>query len=170
MNLPNKITLFRIFVFIPVFLIALLIEFPYHNIIAAILFILGALSDVLDGYLARKQKQITNMGKLLDPVADKLLITAGLIFLIGKGVEPWMAFIIIAREFLVTGYRLAAQSLGKTIPAGNWGKAKTASQVIAIVAVIIQFQYSWHLMLIAVILTAYSGITYLFSAKEVWKG
>lgn len=165
MNTPNKITILRILL-IPIFIALFYIKIKYIDYIAAIVFILLALTDALDGYIARKNNQITKLGKLIDPLADKLLISAALIFLIGRGVPAWMAFIIIAREFIVTGLRLSAQSKNITIAASKWGKIKTISQIVAIVAVIINFPFNWHFMLVAVILTLISGIDYFVKARR----
>ena len=167
-NLPNKITLLRIFL-IPVFAIILILDIPYRAAIATIAFIILALSDTLDGYLARKRQQITDLGKFLDPLADKLLITAALIFLVGRGVEAWMAFIIIAREFSVTGLRILAAHKKIVIAAGGLGKLKTISQILGIIAVILSLELAWWLMLIAVIFTIISGIDYFMSAKKLMK-
>lgn len=165
MNIPNKITILRI-ILIPLFIILLYIKMKYVEYIAALIFIILALTDALDGYIARKKKQITRLGKLIDPLADKLLISAALIFLIGKGVPAWMAFIIIAREFAVTGLRLSASAKNITISASKWGKIKTISQIVAIVAVIINFPYNWYFMSIATILTILSGLDYFIRAKK----
>ena len=164
MNLPNKITMLRI-ALIPIFIFLLYIKIKYIEYIAAFVFILLALTDILDGYIARKTKQITDFGKLIDPLADKLLVSAALIFLIGKGVPAWMAFIIIAREFAVAGLRYIVLTKKIVIHASKWGKAKTVTQIIAIVAVIINLPYSWYLMLITVILTLISGIDYFIKAR-----
>jgi CDP-diacylglycerol--glycerol-3-phosphate 3-phosphatidyltransferase len=99
-------------------------------------------------------------------LADKLLISAALIFLIGKGVDAWMAFVIIAREFAVTGLRLSASAKNVTIAASKFGKIKTISQISAIVAVIISFPYNWWFMLVAVVLTLASGVDYFIKAKR----
>jgi len=168
MNTPNKITLLRI-ILIPIFILLLYIKIRYIEYIAALVFIVLALTDALDGYIARKKKQITKLGKLIDPLADKLLISAALIFLIGRGVPSWMAFVIIAREFAVTGLRLSASAKKITIPASKWGKIKTISQIIAIVAVIINFPFNWYFMLVAVILTLISGLDYFIKAKRFLK-
>ena len=164
MNLPNKITILRI-IFIPLFIILLYIKVRYIEYIAAFVFIILALTDALDGYIARKRKQVTKLGKLADPLADKLLVSAALIFLIGRGVPAWMAFLIIAREFAVTGLRLVLSDK-ITIHASNWGKIKTISQIVAIVVVIINFPYSWYFMLVAVILTLVSGVDYFVKARR----
>jgi len=163
---PNKITIIRILL-IPVFILFLLMKFPYKEYVAAFFFIILSLTDALDGYIARRKGQITNFGKIMDPIADKLLISAALIFLIGKGVEPWMAITIIAREFIITILRLLAIPKGTVIPASNLGKIKTISQIIAIIAVIINFPFNWYLMLIAVILTVISGIDHLIKMVKI---
>ena len=168
MNLPNKITLLRI-ALIPLFLIFLYLKIPYREIIAASIFVILALSDTLDGYIARKRKQVTDLGKFIDPLADKLLVSAALIFLIGQGVEAWMAFVIIAREFVITGLRILAASKKIVIHASNLGKLKTVSQVVGVVAVLINLSIAWWLMLIAVIFTVISGIDYLMAAKKLLK-
>lgn len=165
MNIPNRITILRI-ILIPAFIVLLFIKARYMEYISALVFIVLALTDALDGYIARKRKEVTRLGKLIDPLADKLLISAALIFLIGKGVEAWMAFVIIAREFAVTGLRLSASAKNVTIAASKWGKAKTISQIVAIVAVIIHFPYNWYLMLAAVILTLISGVDYFIKARR----
>ncbi|MCH8066969.1 MAG: CDP-diacylglycerol--glycerol-3-phosphate 3-phosphatidyltransferase [Nanoarchaeota archaeon] len=157
-SLPNQITFFRI-ILIPVFVIFLLIEMPYGDYIAAFIFIILSLSDALDGYIARKKQQTTGLGKILDPIADKLLISAALIFLIGR-IPLWMVVIIIAREWIITMLRLIV--LPKhVIPAEKLGKIKTVIQTVAIISVIINFPFNWYFMLIAVIITLISGLGYL---------
>lgn len=168
MNIPNKITLLRILL-IPIFIVLLCIKVRYMDYIAAFVFIILALTDALDGYIARKRKEITRLGKLIDPLADKLLVSAALIFLIGRGVPAWMAFVIIAREFAVTGLRLIASAKNITIEASRFGKIKTIAQIVAIFAVIINFPYNWYFMLTAVILTLVSGIDYFIKAGKVLK-
>jgi len=165
MNLPNKITLLRI-VLIPVFIALLFVRVKYIDYIATVVFVFLALTDALDGYIARKRKQVTTLGKLMDPLADKLLVAAALIFLIGRGVPAWMAFLIIAREFAVTGLRLAVAPKGVIMQAHMWGKIKTVLQIIAIVAVILNFPSNWYIMLVAVIVTWISGIDYFLDARK----
>ncbi|MBD3163631.1 CDP-diacylglycerol--glycerol-3-phosphate 3-phosphatidyltransferase [Candidatus Woesearchaeota archaeon] len=167
-NLPNKITIFRILA-IPVFIAFLLSSFEYKNIVATVLFIIIALSDALDGYIARKRYQVTSFGKLVDPLADKLLVSSALIFLIGKGIQPWIAYVIIAREFAVTGIRMIALTKNYTIPAKLSGKVKTVTQIIAITAVLLKLSFGYHLMIIAVIITIYSGIEYIWYARHFFK-
>ena len=159
----NIVTLARI-AFIPLFVIVLYIPSRYQGWIAAVVFCAIASTDALDGWLARKHRQITRFGAVFDPLADKLLVTAALIFLIGQGVETWMAYVIIAREFLVTGLRLVAENV---LHASWLGKLKTLSQMVGVVAVLIKFQYAWQLMLVATILTVLSGIDYFWRARKV---
>ena len=139
MNLANKLTLGRILL-VPVFLVFLAVkDIPYGTYIATIIFVLASLTDKLDGYIARSRNQITNFGKFMDPLADKLLVTAALISLVELQVVPsWAAIIIIAREFAVSGLRTIAAAEGKVIAASWWGKIKTVIQIIAIVLLLLQ--------------------------------
>ncbi|MBZ4646252.1 MAG: CDP-diacylglycerol---glycerol-3-phosphate 3-phosphatidyltransferase [Petroclostridium sp.] len=174
MNLANKITMLRIFL-VPIFMFFLLTKFPYGAYIAVGIFIIAAVTDGLDGYVARKWKLVTNFGKFVDPLADKLLVTAALISLVELNkLSSWVAMIIITREFVVTSLRVVAVSEGIIIAASMWGKIKTVTQIIAIVAILIDnfsfrlfgFSFGQITMLIAVIFTVFSGIDYL--AKN-WK-
>ena len=165
---PNKITFIRILL-IPIFIYFLLSNLPYKEYFAAFIFITLSLSDALDGYIARKRKEITEFGKLMDPIADKLLISAALIFLTGKGISTWMAVAIMAREWIITGLRLIFVSKGTVISASILGKLKTIAQTIGILLVILKFQFAWHAMLIAVILTAVSGLDYLLKFSSLFK-
>ena len=136
MNLPNKLTVARI-IATPVFLALMVIEFKFHYLAALIVFILASLTDMLDGQIARKRNLITDFGKFLDPVADKLLTTAAFLAFLAKGVGDgivWIVFLVLFREFIITSLRLVVVSSGgKVIAANIWGKAKTVSQMIAII-------------------------------------
>ncbi|MDP3765793.1 MAG: CDP-diacylglycerol--glycerol-3-phosphate 3-phosphatidyltransferase [Nanoarchaeota archaeon] len=165
-NIPNKITIIRVGL-IPLFAIILLVNIPYKNILAAFIFGMLSISDFLDGYFARKKKQITEFGKLIDPIADKLLISTALIFLIGKGVELWMAVAIIAREVIITAIRIYLLPSKIVVPASSFGKAKTVVQSIAIVFVLLRLPLSWYAMLLAVVLTVISGLEYMFRIKQM---
>ena len=170
LNLANQITLSRILL-VPVFMVFLLYDLPYSQYICAIIFIIAALTDGVDGYVARKYNQITNFGKFIDPLADKLLVSAALIGLVQIGrLDAWFAIIIISREFMVTSLRVVAISEGKVIAAGMSGKIKTVLQIIAIVAMLIDKIYvlsigsvliSTVLMTLAVLMTVYSGVEYI---------
>jgi len=163
-NIPNKITLIRVSL-VPLFALILLVDMPYKNQLAAFVFAMLSISDFLDGYFARKKKQVTDFGRLIDPIADKLLISTALIFLIGKGVELWMTIAIISREVIVTAIRIYLLPMKMVVPASNFGKAKTVLQSLAIVFVLLQLPLSWHMMLIAVLLTIGSGIEYIVRIK-----
>lgn len=161
-TLANAITIGRILA-IPIFILLL---YANKNTLAATTFIIISLTDALDGWVARKQKTTTRAGAIIDPLADKLLVSAALVFLIGKGIDAWMAYIIIAREFLVTALRLLSE---KVIQASWMGKTKTLAQIIAVTMVMLQMQYSWHAMLIATIITIISGIDYFWKARNELK-
>lgn len=167
-HLANRITLLRILL-IPIFILLMCIDFKYHNYWAAAFYIFLALSDLIDGYVARKHNQTSAAGAMLDPLADKLLVSAALIFLIGKGVDAWMVYVILARELIVTGLRSLVMSDGGNMPAKMSGKIKTLSQNTAIVAVLLTIPYSWYIMLIATIITIYSGIEYLWIERHKLK-
>ena len=132
MNLPNKITISRILL-IPIFMIVLYLPIPYREIIALVIFIIAAATDGIDGHIARSRNLVTNFGKFLDPLADKLLVTAALVALVGmQRIPSWIVTVIIAREFAVTGIRLLAVGEGRVIAASMLGKIKTVTQIIAI--------------------------------------
>ena len=141
MNLPNKLTILRV-IMIPFFLVALLVEsIPYGNWIAVSIFIIASLTDTLDGQIARKYKLVTNFGKFMDPIADKLLVCSALIALIELDrISAWVVIIIIGREFIVNGFRLVASDNGVVIAAGWWGKIKTVVQMIMIIVLICNFE------------------------------
>ncbi|USG68013.1 CDP-diacylglycerol--glycerol-3-phosphate 3-phosphatidyltransferase [Brevibacillus ruminantium] len=187
MNLANRITLARIFL-VPVVMFFLLVRYnigsftigsltiTYNELIAALVFILAASTDGLDGYIARKKKIVTNLGKFLDPLADKLLISAALISLVEmQRLEAWIAIIIISREFAVTGLRLVAAAEGQVIAASALGKLKTWIQIVAITAVIIRnfpfefFGIPFDTVAIwaMVIITLYSGYDYFAKNRNV---
>ncbi len=132
MTTANKLTVLRV-VMIPVFLILMLVSFPGHLWLALAVFILASLTDYLDGHIARKYHQVTAFGKFMDPLADKLLVTAALLIFVQWGQIPgWAAFVILAREFGVTGLRLVAASDGTVIAAGMSGKVKTFSSLVCL--------------------------------------
>jgi CDP-diacylglycerol--glycerol-3-phosphate 3-phosphatidyltransferase len=136
LNLPNTLTVVRILL-VPVLVVALTVETPGGSAIAAAVFALAAVTDGLDGYIARTRQTVTTFGKVMDPVADKLLIAAALISLVSLDrLAPWVAMVIIAREFAVSGLRIAAGQQGVVIPASILGKVKTIVQVVAVLALI----------------------------------
>jgi CDP-diacylglycerol---glycerol-3-phosphate 3-phosphatidyltransferase len=154
MNLPNSITMSRI-VMIPLLLWILSSHYPWQGvhgeqeIAASVLFILASITDGVDGYLARKRQQITTMGMLLDPLADKVMVTAALIALVAYNpqvVKVWIAVVIIGREFLISGLRSIASSEGFTIQASDLGKLKTVVQIVSVVSAILAHRwYEWHI-------------------------
>ncbi len=170
MNLPNTLTLLRIFL-VPVVVVALLDETPNGDAIAAGVFALAALTDGLDGYIARSRGDITTFGKLMDPLADKLLVTAALVSLVSLGrLEAWIAMVIIAREFAVTGLRGVAAEQGVVIQASALGKAKTILQVAAIIALIATDPAPLGvdvLVYIALAVTVASGVDYFFGFRRM---
>lgn len=185
MNLPNKLTLFRV-VLVPFFVAVLLLPgLPHQYLLAAVLFGVASYTDHLDGMLARKNNQVTDFGKFMDPLADKILVIAALVCFVELHLAPvWMVLLIIAREFMVTSIRLVAADKGTVIAANNWGKAKTVSQMLAILGVLL-LEYAtslatlgggtaWGassmvqevLLLIATAFSVISGIVYL---KQNWQ-
>lgn len=170
MNTANKITILRILM-IPVFMVVLLMDFAYNNIVASLIFVIAAATDGVDGYVARKYNQVTDFGKFIDPLADKLLVATALICLVENGtIASYMAVIIIAREFIVTSLRIVAISKGVVIAAEMTGKIKTVIQIIATVIALLfdgdkfaigGFSAGYVAMLIATLFTIYSGIVYL---------
>lgn len=187
MNMANALSIIRI-LFVPLFLVFMLSEAPFGLLIAAGIFIIAGCTDILDGYVARKQQTISTMGKFLDPLADKLLITAGLVGLVDIGyLSPWIAVLIISREFAVTWLRLVLAAEGVIVAASKLGKLKNILQIVAVVALIVQasfetlwFQESvWRFFLVipawfiaplalalAVVLTVVSGIDYFYKNRK----
>lgn len=140
MNLPNKLTVLRM-ILVPFFVLALLWPFPHHFLVALALFGIASYTDHLDGKLARKYHQITDFGKFMDPLADKILVISALVCFVSLNLcDVWLVLLIIAREFMVTSIRLVAAGKGSVIAANNWGKVKTVSQIVAI-CVILLLQY-----------------------------
>ena len=168
-NLPNVLTLLRILL-VPVLVVALLDETPNGDLLAAIVFAAASLTDAIDGYLARSRQWVTNFGKLMDPLADKLLIIAALMALVSLDrLAAWVAMVIIAREFAVTALRMAATQQGVVIPAGAFGKAKTVLQVGMVFALIVVSASSpWvdALVYVTVVVTVASGADYFFGLRR----
>jgi CDP-diacylglycerol--glycerol-3-phosphate 3-phosphatidyltransferase len=177
-NLPNAITFFRV-VLVPVLMTFLLVDVKYGDLFALAVFVLAAASDSLDGYLARRFRQTTALGAFLDPLADKLLVAAALISLVQiDKVSAAVAMVVIAREFAVTGLRMVAAVQGTVIAASKWGKAKTASQMLAIAVLIIEARWitphweppgpliSSYLVWLMLVLTVISGVDYFVHARQ----
>lgn len=174
MNLPNKITTARVFM-IPIYLVFMLIpQIPYGRYIAGVIFTLAALTDALDGYIARKNNLITNFGKFMDPLADKLLVCSALICFVGFDQIPsWIAIVIIAREFIVSGFRLIASDNGVVLAAGWWGKLKTNVQIVMSVMLTVNLDYTFINILelvavyLALALTIISMMDYLLKNRKL---
>ncbi|WP_219836729.1 CDP-diacylglycerol--glycerol-3-phosphate 3-phosphatidyltransferase [Paenibacillus sp. R14(2021)] len=189
MNLANKITMARIFL-VPIIMVLLLINvdlkpltidgsdftITWNQILAALVFIVAASTDGLDGYIARKNKIVTNLGKLLDPLADKLLVAAVLISLVEmEKLHAWIAIVIISREFAVTGLRQIALLEGTVVAASKWGKWKTAVQITMIIALLlnnfpfafVDFPFDQISIYAAALITVYSGIDYFVKNKNL---
>jgi len=142
-NLPNALSLLRIFL-VPFLVVVLLTKFEGREIVALAIFLVATATDFFDGWLARRRGEITTLGALLDPIADKLLISAAFISLVEVGLVPaWMVVVVVAREFAVTGLRSIAAGQGIVISASAWGKAKMASQITAISLLILSERYAW---------------------------
>ena len=175
MNLPNKLTMLRI-ILIPVFMIFLLTG---HWYISAVIFVVASVTDTLDGQIARRYNLVTNFGKIMDPLADKLLVFSALLCMIQLGVVPaWMVVIMLARELLIVSLRAVAAAQGIVIAASWWGKIKTITQMAAVILLLIQnwpfgpdgFPLATIVLWIAVIMTVVSGIDYVIKNKAVFKG
>lgn len=171
MNLPNKLTFIRLVLAVPFiyFLQESNAEGFVYRMIAFALFVAASLTDFFDGYLARKYNLVTDFGKLMDPLADKILVISALVLFVElRYIPAWMSIIVIAREFLISGIRMLAAAKGEVIPAGKLGKYKTTSQMIVILIMIVVGNqwYNYYLMLIPIILTLWSGWEYTSKAKH----
>ena len=177
MNLPNKLTVLRV-ILIPFFVAAVLFDEGDSQIfryLAASIFIVASLTDMLDGKIARKYNLVTNFGKFMDPLADKLLVCAALICLVELEQLPaWMVIVIVSREFIISGFRLVAAEQGIVIAASYWGKFKTTFQMIAIILMIVDLRVlnpaTWLCTWIAVILTVVSLVDYIQKNHKVLTG
>lgn len=175
MNLPNKLTVLRV-IMIPFFVVFMLMDITgaANKWIALAIFIVASLTDLLDGKIARKYNLVTNFGKFMDPLADKLLVSAAMICMIEKGMlASWIVIIIISREFIISGFRLVASDNGIVIAASYWGKFKTTFQMVMIVMLILDYDnniYQMCAMVVtyaALILTVISLIDYIVKNKAV---
>ncbi len=196
MNLPNKLTIIRILlvpimILIPVFGIqGELCGIPLKWIIVDVIFILAAITDKLDGHIARSRNQVTTFGKFLDPIADKIIVLAAMIMLVEDGrLYAWIPIIVLFREFIVSGYRLiAVENQGKVIAASVWGKLKTVTQMLALIIALVDINPYWScfkgeltgvafgvnlvstiLMTISIIATIFSGFDYIKNGKDLFK-
>lgn len=174
MNLPNKLTMFRVFL-IPFFVLFMIADITgeYDKYIAVAIFIIASLTDMLDGKIARKYNLVTNFGKFMDPLADKLLVCSALICLIDDKLQSWIVIIIISRELIISGFRTIAADNGVVIAASWWGKYKTTAQMVMIIIMIIDLQYKWYSVLeylfiyLSLVLTLISLVDYLVKNNQV---
>ncbi len=170
MNLPNKLTVLRILL-VPFMIAALLIPFPHHVLVAGLIFGAASITDCLDGKIARKRNLITAFGKFADPLADKILVIASLICFIALGwCDPVLPIVVLFREFAVTSVRLVAASKGNVVAANIWGKLKTVSQIVAIVAIFVM-QYFTELCTLGIIpldTSIFNGIFFIIGEILLW--
>lgn len=192
MNIPNQLTVSR-FIFTTAFVVVMVARFPYHETLALVLFTAASLTDYFDGRIARRDKLITNFGILMDPLADKILVCSAFIAFVERGWTPaWMAIIVVARELVITGLRLLAASKNVVLAAERYGKHKTISQIVAIIAILVLASYpNWGALgqtvfgfqilgrcwtaefarlslWVTVVLTVYSGGMYLWRNREIY--
>lgn len=181
LNVPNLLSFLRVFLapLVMVFLTMRFnfgisplekmgIEVGYGDILAGLVFIIAALTDTADGYIARKKGIVTNLGKFIDPLADKILVVAALISLVQlQRLPAWIVVVIISRDFVVTGLRMVASAEGIVIAASKWGKIKTVSQIIAISLMILNLPGGLPAMWVALVMTLWSGIDYLYKGRNV---
>ena len=169
MNLANRLTMLRI-ALIPVFLVVLYLDFPYNRYVALVIFILASATDFVDGHIARSRNLITDFGKFMDPLADKMLVMAAMLWFVEVGRMPaWALLIVVVREFAVSGLRLVAVEGGRVIAAAWSGKVKTASTMVGICLMLLPVPPVVDTLVTAVIVltTVYSGIEYFVKNKDV---
>ncbi|MGN8896592.1 CDP-diacylglycerol--glycerol-3-phosphate 3-phosphatidyltransferase [Flavonifractor sp. HCP28S3_F3] len=169
MNTANKLTMLRV-ILIPVFLVVLYLDVPFHMLYALIIFILASVTDFVDGYIARHYNMVTDFGKFMDPLADKMLVMAALVWFVESGRFPaWALLIVIVREFAVTGLRLIAVERGRVIAAAWSGKVKTASTMVCIclMLVIVHPVLDGICIFLIIATTIYSGVEYFINNKDV---
>ena len=168
MNLPNRLTILRIILILP-FLLVLYLNVPFASYIALLIFILASLTDLMDGKIARSQNLITDFGKFADPLADKMLVTAAMIWFVECDQMPgWALFIVLLREFAVSGLRMVASDKGRVIAAGMSGKIKTASTMVCIILMFLPLPRLLNTLCVAVIVvtTIWSGVEYFIQNKD----
>ena len=171
MNTANKLTMLRV-VMIPVFLLALYLEFPFDRLIALLIFVLASVTDFIDGYIARHYNQITDFGKFMDPLADKLLVISAMLWFVEVGQMPaWVLLIVIAREFAVSGLRMVAADRGVVIAAAWSGKIKTAATMVCFCLMMLPIPDALVTVcwIVVVLTTVYSGVEYFIKNAEVFR-
>ncbi|MGP1598839.1 CDP-diacylglycerol--glycerol-3-phosphate 3-phosphatidyltransferase [Peptoanaerobacter stomatis] len=170
MNTPNKLTILRM-ILVPFFLVSFYIEIKNSDsslIISTIIFAVASITDFFDGYLARKYNLVTDFGKFMDPLADKILVAAAMICLVGASRMPaWMAVLIISREYAISILRAIAAASGKVIAASSGGKIKTVTQIVAIIMLLLNIPFAMYVMIIAVVATFYSGVEYIYKNRHL---
>ena len=170
LNLPNVLTVVRILL-VPVLVAALLSATAKGDLLAAVVFVVASVTDALDGWIARRRKSESTFGKLMDPLADKLLVVAALVSLVSLDrLSAWVAMVIIAREFAVTGLRQLAMEEGHVIPASIWGKLKTVTQIaMVLVLIAVDDRTAWvdALVYVTVFVTVASGVVYFFNFRSL---
>ena len=170
MNTPNKLTILRM-ILVPFFLVSFYIEIKNLGsslIISTIIFVIASITDFFDGYLARKYNLVTDFGKFMDPLADKILVAAAMICLVGASRMPaWMAVLIISREDAISILRAIAASSGKVIAASSGGKIKTVTQIAAIIMLLLNIPFAMYVMIVAVVATFYSGVEYIYKNRHL---
>lgn len=173
-NTPNILSLSRVFLapLVMVFLsvrgeIGSFLGVDLGDILAGVIFIAASITDAVDGYVARKRGIVTNLGKFIDPLADKILVVAALFSLVQlQRLPAWIAVIIVSREFIVSGVRMVAAAEGIVIPASKAGKLKTVTQIVAIIMMIFSIPFSMPVMILAMLLTVWSGLDYLIKGRD----
>ena len=169
MNTANKLTMLRV-IMIPAFMLVLYLGFPGANYVALVIFAIASATDYLDGYIARHYNQVTDFGKFMDPLADKCLVTAAMLWFVEVGLMPaWVLLIVIVREFAISGLRMNAATTGRVIAAGWSGKVKTFSTMICIMLMLLPIPEILNTLCVAVIVltTIYSGVEYLMKNIDV---
>ncbi|MCD8120212.1 MAG: CDP-diacylglycerol--glycerol-3-phosphate 3-phosphatidyltransferase [Lachnospiraceae bacterium] len=170
MNLPNKLTMFRV-ALIPFFVAFMLIPFGdgANRYVAVAIFIIASLTDLADGKIARKYNLITDFGKFMDPLADKLLVCSALICLSGNSIPVWIVIVIISREFIISGFRLIASDQGIVLAASWWGKCKTTAQMIMVILLIFDFDLVFFNVLEQIFIYLSLALTVISLADYLWK-
>ena len=170
MNLPNKLSMLRICM-VPIFVIFALIDAQWAQIVALLLFCLASLTDMLDGQIARRHNLVTNFGKFIDPIADKLLVMSALVVLVGQNRMPsWVCILMLAREFAISGFRLVAANSGRVIAAGWLGKVKTVTQMAAVILLLLLTPVSGAPLLGTIGVTIANIVMYVSAFMTVWSG
>ena len=173
MNTANKLTMLRV-ALIPVFLAVLYTGFPYNHYVAIGIFIIAGITDIVDGHIARSRGQVTDFGKLMDPLADKMLVLSAILWFVEQGTFPaWAAFVVLIREFMITAVRMIGRGKGRTISAGTLGKVKTVVAMVVLPVMFLPLETWMNYACIAAIIltTIISGVEYIVKNRDImdWK-